>query len=269
MHRLRANLLVLFVTAVLAGGIRAQAADNPADRAVTCDLPADLTTPDSPLPHVAAAMAAGRPVQVLAIGSGSTVGDATGNVGPAFVYSRPGSSFPFEMIDALRTARPAGRFELTIRGARNMTAGEMLPLLREALAAGHFDLVVWQTGTVEAVRGLRPETMRDTLLAGIKDAEGAGADVIIVDPQFSRFLRANADVGPYEAVLRQTAAATSAALFRRFDLTQTWATTGRIDLERASRSAREAKISELTVCLGRALAAFVLNGAGGTPATTH
>jgi hypothetical protein len=143
-----------------------------------------------------------------------------------------------------------------------MTAGEMLPLLQQALAAGHIDLVIWQTGTVEAVRGLPLGSLRDVLQTGIKAAEAAGADVVIVDPQFSRYLRANVDVGPYESTLQQIAGKTSAALFRRFDLTQAWATTGQIDLEMVSRDARERTISELNICLGQALAKFVLNGAG-------
>ena len=254
-----ACLLAALVAAVPVPG-RADPVEAPPE-AVVCDIPADLTTPDSPLSHVAAALAAKRTVGVLALGSGSTVGDTSGATGAAFAYTRPGASFPFQMMEALRVADPAAMFRLTVKGGRAMAAEDMVPLLRQALTDGHVDLVVWQTGTVEAVRGLAPSALRDVLQAGIKAAEAAGADVVIVDPQFSRFLRANVDVSPYQAVLQQVAGVTNAALFRRFDLTQTWATTGRIDLERVSRDARERAISELNICLGRALATFVLNGA--------
>ncbi len=268
MHRLPLACLLVSLSVASAVDVRAGTAETPPE-AVACDIPADLTTPDSPLPHVAAALAANRPVEVLALGSGSTVGDATGNVGPAFIYNRPGESFPFQMIESLHEAHPDATFQLTVKGGRNMTAEDMLPLLRQALAGGHYDLIVWQTGTVEAVRGLRPGSLRDVLHTGIQDAEAAGSDVVIVDPQFSRFLRANVDISPYESALQQIAGMTSAALFRRFDLTQAWATTGRIDLEKVSRDARERTISELNICLGRALARFVLNGAGGAATAAH
>jgi hypothetical protein len=260
MPRLSIALLLTCLATLAPALCRAGPSEDTAD-AITCDLPADVTTPDTPLPHFAAALTSGKPVHILAVGSGSTVGDATGNAGPAFVFSRPNASFPHQMVDSLRADRPTTLFDLTVKGARNMTAADMLGLLQEALSKQHFDLVVWQTGTVEAVRGLRPETMRDVLQIGIDAAEQSGADVVIVDPQFSRFLRANTDIGPYESALQQVAAITSAALFRRFDLTEAWATSGQIDLETASRSTRDHTITELNTCLGRALAAFVLAGA--------
>ena len=37
-----------------------------------------------------------------------------------------------------------------------MTAEDMLPLIEAALKQQHYPLVLWQTGTVEAVRGLQP-----------------------------------------------------------------------------------------------------------------
>jgi acyl-CoA thioesterase-1 len=226
-----------------------------------CNLPAELITPDIPLPRVAAALTTGKPVDVLAIGSGSTVGDAGGSAGPAFAYRNPTASFPYRMIEALQALRANAQFTLTVKGGRDMTTDTMLEVLRQALAAHHYDLVVWQTGTVEAVRGLRPEAMRDALEDGIEAASADGADVVVVDPQFSRFLRANTDVAPYVTTLQQTAAVNGAALFHRFDLTQDWSNSGEIDPERVSPSAREHTIMLLNICLGRALAKFVLTGA--------
>lgn len=232
---------------------------------VACDLPQELVKPAVALSRVAAALAKRGKVEVLAIGSGSTVGDSSGAGGEAFVYKRPTSSFPYRMIESMQAAKPAAAFDLTVKGGRNMTAEAMLPLLREELATHRVDLVVWQTGTVEAVRGLRPEAMRDVLQEGIDAARAAGADVVLIDPQFSRFLRANTDLDPYEAALQQIATMTGAALFHRFDLTRSWAGSGDIDLERVDRGARDHTISALNICLGRALGRFVLAGAEPPP----
>ena len=101
-----------------------------------------------------------------------------------------------------------------------MTAEAMLPILQQELAAQHFDLVLWQTGTVEAVHGLRPDDLRDVLQDGVDMAAKVEADLVLIDTQFSRFLRANADVGPYETVLQQMTGNPDVTLFRRFDLTR-------------------------------------------------
>ncbi len=260
MDRALLAAVLLCLGAVVPGWCEADVPEVAA-ASVNCDLPPDLTTPDEALPGVAVAMAKRGQVEVLAIGSGSTVGDTTGGAG-ATVYHFPKSSFPYRMIEALQAARPTVRFHLTVKGGRNMTAEEMLPLLRQEFAAQRYDLVVWQTGTVEAVRGLRPETMRDAIRDGVDVAAAEGADVVVVDPQFSRFLRANTDLGPYDTALQEVAAMPGVTLFPRFDLTHVWASNGDIDLERVSPDARDHTIAKLNICLGRALAKFVLTGSG-------
>jgi acyl-CoA thioesterase-1 len=219
-----------------------------------CAAPDEFTTPEEPLLHVAQAIAARGPLNVLAVGSATTVGDQPG--------TEPNSSFPYRMVEALHAALPKVSVALTLRGGRGMTAQDMLPLIEAALAAQRYQLVLWQTGTVEAVRGVQPDGMVSALQDGIDRARAAGADVILIDPQFSRFLRANADLDPYEAALQQVAALQGVVLFRRFDVMHSWADGGELDLERASRAARGPMMSLLNICLGDTLARFVLNGAG-------
>ena len=83
---------------------------------------------------------------------------------------------------------------------------------------------------------------------------------MLIDPQFSRFLRANADLSPYETVLMQMTNTPAVTLFHRFDLTQAWINTGQVDLERVSRDMRDKTIAALNDCLGEALARYVLAG---------
>ena len=242
------------VTAALA-----QAAAQPEAPSV-CEMPADLTVPDGPLVRVAAAIGKGG-LDILALGSGSTVGDSGAAAGPALAYRAPGGSFPYRMIDALRAMKPDVRFDMTVAGGRNMTADAMLAILRHELTTRHFDLVLWQTGTVEAVQGLRPDVLHGVLQEGADVAEAAHADLVLIDPQFSRFLRAKADLAPYETVLTQMATMPTVSLFHRFDLTQDWVTSGQVDLERVGRDQRDKTIGLLNDCLGQALARFVLAGA--------
>jgi acyl-CoA thioesterase I len=227
-----------------------------------CAMPAELTVPSAPLTRVAVALKKNGGLDILALGSGSTVGENGGSGGPGLTFRTPQSSFPYRMVDALRMMRPALRFNLTVQGGRSMTADAMLPILRHELASHHYDLVLWQTGTVEAVQGLRPDALRGVLRDGADAAEAAHADLVLIDPQFSRFLRANADLSPYETVLAQMTTTQSVTLFHRFDLTQGWVNTGQVDLERVSREMRDKTIASLNDCLGQALARFVLAGTG-------
>ncbi|MEA2737642.1 MAG: hypothetical protein QOH05_949 [Acetobacteraceae bacterium] len=253
----RLALVCLFLTLTASMPARAQA-----DGGLACDMPSELITPSAPLPRVAATLAAKSTLNILALGSGSTVGDSSGSSGPSVNVGTPESSFPFRMLDALRAMRPAVRFDLTVRGGRNMTADTMLPILRRELAAHHYELVLWQTGTVEAVHGIRPDTLSDVLQDGAEATQKAHADLVLIDPQYSRFLRANTDLSPYETVLAQMTSTPGVTLFHRFDLTQGWVNSGQVDLERVSHEDRDKTVAALNDCLGQALARYVLAGAG-------
>ena len=120
--------------------------------------------------------------------------------------------------------------------------------------------MLWQTGTVEAVRGLRPDGLLELLHTGADLVRSAGGDLVLIDPQFSRFLRANTDVDAYLGVMQQVATMPGVSLFRRFDLMRAWANDGGIDLERAPKAERDKALDQLNGCLGQALARFVLSG---------
>ncbi len=223
-----------------------------------CGAPDDLVTTDTPLAQLAAAIAAGGPVDILAVGSATTVGSLTAG---GLHSAAQGGAFPWHMVRALHAALPSVDFRLTVRGGRGMTTEDMLPLIEAALKQQHYPLVLWQTGTVEAVRGLQPDGMLDVLHTGAERVRDAGGDLVLIDPQFSRFLRANTDLDPYENVMQQVATMPGVALFHRFDLMRTWANDGRIDLENAPKADRDKALDELNACLGKALARFVLSGA--------
>jgi hypothetical protein len=210
----------------------------------------DIAPSGATLSALAAAIKAGGPVDVLAVGSATTVGQ-DGNQG--------GVSFPYHMIEALHAALPKIDFQLTVKGARGMTAQEMLPLL-DAEVAGHaYALVLWQTGTVEAVRGLRPDTLHAALEAGVLHIRARGGDTVLIDPGYSRALRANTEIDPYMQVLRQVAGLPGVVLFPRYDLTRNWVQKGELDVEQAPKAERVAVIDTLHRCVGEALAEFVLS----------
>lgn len=253
MYRLFLGLIFLLLAA-------ATPAWSQAAQGLACQMPEDAVTPSSPLSNTAAALSKTHALDILALGSGSTVGDSGNAAGPALSIQTPQRSFPYRMVEALHGMRPGVQFNLTVQGGKSMTAEEMLAILKREIQVHHYDIVLWQTGTVEAVHGVRPDALRGVLEDGADAVAQVHADLVLIDPQFSRFLRANVDVGPYETVLRQLTSSPEVTLFPRFDLTQTWVGTGEVDLERVSRDQRDKTIGLLNDCLGQALARFVLAG---------
>jgi acyl-CoA thioesterase I len=216
---------------------------------VICPPAGDNTTPDQLLDNLAAAVHAGGPIDVLAIGSASTI-----------VAGK--ASFPYRMIEVLKEALPHTTFRLSVEGARGLSAEQLLEELRAALARRHYQLVLWQTGTVEAVRGTNPDELSDVLVEGAALVVGQGGNLILIDPQFSRFLRANTDLSPYEQAMHSAAMLPGANLFHRFDLMHDWAEQGLLDLERVPPASQMTAVTTLHACIGRALAHFVLHGIG-------
>lgn len=246
------RLAVLLIACLVAAPASSRAADELPVLAA-CPVPEEFAVPDEPLDALGAALAAKAPVNILAVGSATTVGSVPGHA--------PVASFPHRMIEALHAARPDVTFNLTVRGGKGMTAEDMVPVIAAAVAAQPFQLVIWQTGTVEAVRGVRPDDLETALEDGVQRVEQAGGDVVLVDAQFSRFLRANTDLDPYLTVMQQVATMQGVVLFHRFDLMHAWADGDRIDLESTPVAQRASAVALLSTCVGDALARFVLHGA--------
>jgi acyl-CoA thioesterase I len=235
--------LVLLATLLLPGLA-------PAEGTTACAMPPELLETGGALPATARAIADGS-LRVVVAGSASVLGPGT---------SGPSAAWPARLESLLKARYPNLRVETVVRGARGLTAADTAALLEQELARAPVQLVLWQTGTVEAVRGLELDTMVETLNAGLERLQGAGVDAVLIDPQFSRFLRANAHVDPYRDAMRLVAAAHGVPLLRRYDLMRFWAESDQVDLERAPRSARTATTDKLHDCLARALAILLKQG---------
>ncbi len=266
---------IALVLSLIAGVSVAQAGS------VTCTASDDVAGVVAALPRVAEVLKPGKVLSVLAVGSATMFGPET-SLDPATIsaqaltsrvaptiqpqlYTQAASelSFPMLMAAALRTAVPGAEVKVTVRGGRGLLAVDMLDILKTEVATHAYNLVLWQTGTVEAVRNLPPGEFSQTLLDGAEAVRDGGADLVLIDPQFSRFLQTNANLEPYSQALVQAAAMPGVALFHRFDLMRNWVNEGQLDLERTPRADRKKSIEFLHACLGRYLGKFVLDSARG------
>lgn len=220
--------------------------------AVGCAAPAE-TMSASPLPGTAAALFQGR-IRILVVGSASTAAGGT---------SGPDATWPQRVSRVLKARMGDVQVEVLSLGGRGTTAADHARLLAERGPGFRPHLVIWQLGTVEAARGLSAEDMAETVqatAARMRARRGESVDLVLMDPQFSRFLRANADVDLYREKLRIAAYASGAQLFSRWDIMRAWVENDRLDLERAPRANRVAVADELHDCLARALVEFLLSG---------
>ena len=252
----------------------------PADSSNPCPASDDVAGVVTPFPEVVAALKPGGHLKVLAVGSATMFGpDASFSPGTVTSQAFDGAAkpavpprgalpqgasqraFPWQMAKALQAAVPGLQVDVIVRGGRGMAASDMLPLLRDALQTGHFQLVLWQTGTVEAVRNSSPSDFAQVLSDGAEDVQASGANLVLIDPQYSRFLQTNSNLDPYFQDLQQVAAMPGVMLFHRFDLMRAWADDGGLDLEHTPKPDRKRVVDAIHACVGDYLARMVLAAA--------
>jgi hypothetical protein len=246
MRRLATTLLL----ALALGGLPLAAALARAEAG--CEVAPELIEA-APLPGTFAAIARGD-LRIMVVGSASTAGGGT---------TGPEAAWPVRLQARLATRLAPVTVRLETFSRRGSTAAEHARII--AAEAGRFrpHLIIWQLGTVEAARGLPADEMSAAVqetAARLRAARGELTDLILMDMQFSRFFRANANVEAYRDQLRIAAAAAGAQLFSRWSIMQQWAETDTLDLERAPRERRSAVADALHDCLARALIAFIAQG---------
>jgi hypothetical protein len=247
MRRLSAALTLAATLGLMLPGAAPARAEPPG-----CGAPPEALEA-APLAGTFAAIARGE-LRILVVGSAVT-GGATSEE----------AAWPLRLQATLRARLAPVSVGVTTRGARGTTAADHARTIAAEAPRLRPHLIIWQLGTVEAARGLPVEEMGEAVLdaaAQLHAARGELTDLVLMDMQFSRFLRANAHVEVYRDRLRVAAAASEGAqLFSRWAIMKHWAETDRLDLERAPREQRAVVTDEMNDCLGRALAAFILEGA--------
>jgi hypothetical protein len=206
---------------------------------------------EPPLTKTVKALGGGREVVIAALGGASTVGRAAGG---------PGLAWPARLAAALAGRLPSARVKVvnlavagqTAKGAADRLDRDVLPLKPT--------LVIWETGTMEAVHGSDVDEFRETVQAGIDKLRAAGAEVVLMNMQFSRETDAVIHFGPYLIAMRQLADANDVPAFRRRGIMRHWAESGLLDLGVRDGEKRRQLAAKLYDCIGRAMADFVTRG---------
>jgi lysophospholipase L1-like esterase len=166
------------------------------------------------LPHVASQLAAGQPVVIVAFGSSSTQGH--GSTSPEFNY-------PNRLAAQLRRQYPTADITVVNAGKGGEDAPEMMKRLQTAVLDIKPDLVIWQVGTNAVLRNLDPAETVKLVEEGVVRIQAAGADVVLVDPQYSPAVNARAEsAGKMVNLLGKVAELRHVGIFPRFEVMRDW-----------------------------------------------
>jgi lysophospholipase L1-like esterase len=166
-----------------------------------------------PLEHFAARIEHGGPLNIVAVGSSSTLG-----VGA----SSPDLAYPSRLEAELRERFPHLEIHVVNRGKGGEDAPEELARLPADVVALHPDLAIWQVGTNAVLRrddlGADGEWMRE----GVDLMKRDGIDVVLMDLQLAPRVTERRAYPDMEALIADTADREHVGLFRRFALMQYW-----------------------------------------------
>src|SRR5262245_47457980 len=227
-----------------------------------CTVPTSFYDTEPTLPKTTAAIASGKTILIVVIGGASTLGHAAGS---------PDLAWPARLAAALTSRFPAARVTVYNRAVARQTTQEMAARLDREVIALKPMLVIWETGTTDAVGSTEIDEFRQAIQDGIERLRASGAEVVFMDMQFSRHTHAVINFDRYESVLREVTDANDVPLFRRHDIMHHWAESGLFNLMTEDPAKLHLVASRLYDCIGRAVADFITRGvhpATGTPAVS-
>jgi hypothetical protein len=247
----------LILGLIVLGGLLTAAPARAEDAPESCEVPDYLLTSESALPKVADVIKNNRSLDILVLGSRSSTINAS-------VNSPEASAYPGRLQVALKEKLPSLAVNISVEIQAKKTAEEIVAGLPKLMEGKKPTLVIWQTGTVDAVRSIDPDDFRTAVDEGVVALQEAGADVILMNPQYSPRTETMISAPPYLDNMRVVAQQHDVPLFDRFAIMQHWNESGEFDLFSTFHGVELAK--RVHNCLGRALSQFVIDAARLNPA---
>ena len=236
--------LALLAGCLTAAAARAEEAAQPQP----CDVPPYLLASDSSLRKTAEAVKSGKPLNIVVIGSRSST-----------IPASEASAYPAQLQAALKEKLPAVPVTVSVELQTTKTAEDVAAGLAKLVEPKKPTLVIWQTGTVDAMRSVDPDDFRGAVDEGVAALQNAGVDVVLINLQYSPRTETMISAPPYLDNLRVVAQQHNVPLFDRFAIMHHWNDSGDFDLFSTSHGLGLAK--QVHACLGRALSKFVIDAA--------
>jgi hypothetical protein len=213
--------------------------------ALPCDVPDELMQVDEKLPHLAERLHTQQPVRIVAIGGASTTGLAAGSSDLAY---------PHRLQEILAHWYPSSSVTVVNRGVPRQTARQMLERFPTDVIPEDPVLVIWETGTTDAVRGVGVEDFAATLQSGIDELKAHGIDIILVDMQFSHSTTTVIDFERYLNALHQIGDVNDVNVFPRFEMMRYWSEQNVFNFDGVAKDERASLAARVYECIAGKLA---------------
>lgn len=234
------------LTALVATG--AQGGENapPETLAKACHkLPPGVSFDDSLLVRTARKLRRDKNVKIVALGSSTTIG--SGGSGAM-------AAWPARLQDELGKRLAGVNVMVTNKGKMRQSAQDMLQRMPSDVLAEKPDIVVWETGTNEAVRGVDVEQFTAAMLDGINQMEAAGVEVVLMNTQYSRNTARLINFQPYNDAMGQVAHIRDLVLFPRYEMMQGWVDRGYVSFDGLTQGDAIKIADTVYDCIGKLLA---------------
>ena len=236
--------------AIALGAIVLCSASARAQSAEVCAVPGYLLFGDSLLQRVSAAVGKDKALKIVVLGGTSST--LPGPDGANYAY-------PARLEATLKRRLPDVAVAVAAQTKPRRSALEGSESIGKLVLDQKPNLVVWQTGTNDAVRGSDLEDFRATVADGVERLQASGADVVLVNMQYSPRTELIVAVGAYADSMRWVAREREVPVFDRLAIMRHWYDAGQFDLYATTKDMTTAK--QVHECLGRALAALIIDAA--------
>jgi len=215
-----------------------------------CDIPGYLLVGSNELKHVAEAIQKEKKLTIAVVGTGSSI--LAGPEGPR-------SAYPARLEAALKAKLPSVAVKVVSLVRTRMTTEDLAKGMEKLVNDEKPDLVIWQTGTLDAIRRIDPDEFRAALEEGVETLHKGGADVILMNMQYSPRTDIMVPLGPYADNMRVVAQQHEIPLFDRLAIMRHWSDTGAFDLYAAGKD--NVLAQRVHDCIGRGIASMIIDAA--------
>jgi hypothetical protein len=214
-----------------------------------CAAVANLVTADYPLRRVANAIAA-KELNIAVIGSASSQLAGAGG---------KQEGYPSRLEAALSKNLPGVKIRVKSYAKPATTAEAMEGEIANILKTDKPALLIWQTGTVDAIRGVDPDSFRSTIEEGLETTQAGGSDIVLMNSQYSPRTESMIGLTPFVEAMRFVALQHQVPLFDRYAIMRQWVELGTFDFTEATKKTDTAE--QVHRCIAVLLADLIVRGA--------
>jgi acyl-CoA thioesterase I len=136
--------------------------------------------------------------------------------------SSPAASYPSRLAVELKQRFPTEDITVLNRGVGGEEAADMMKRFDTEVVAEKPDLILWQVGTNAVLHDHSLDTADRLIHDGVRRLTATGADIVLIDPQFSPTVIAKPEAEAMVDLIASAAKRENVALFRRFAVMRHW-----------------------------------------------